>query len=288
MSAILNDITGHYQAATLGWYSYLFPVANHLFGMLAVIEIAWSGLSWALEKQDITSLWVEFLKRIMVIGFFYAILLHGHLWIPAIIKSFMLLGSGASHIDKLDPSNLFDQGLSIANSILIPLERKNLLTHAFECLIGVATAFIVILSFAIIAGELVVTLIESYLVVGAGVLFLGFGSSRWTSSFTTKFLNYALSVGCKLFFLYLVVGVGANMAEHWGQRIIEGGIISLAPLLEVMGGSLVFVYIAWSIPHKAVGLMSGAVGANFGGALATSTLLLSQLKRLLPRRKRRP
>jgi type IV secretion system protein TrbL len=274
MTAILNDITQQYQAATVGWYSYLFPIANHLFGLLAVIEIAWSGLSWALEKQDMTSLWVEFLKRIIFLGFFYAILLHGHIWIPAIIKSFMLIGSGASHITKLDPSSIFDQGISIANSVLLPLEKKNLFSVGLDAwVIGLVTAITVVLSFTVIAGELVITLVESYLIIGAGVLFLGLGSSRWTTSFTTKFLNYALSIGCKLFFLYLIIGVGANMAAHWGEKIVEGGLSSnMVPFLEVMGGALIFVFIAWSIPNKAASLMIGSVGASFAGLFATTQL----------------
>lgn len=281
MTAILNDITQQYQVATVGWYNYLFPIANHLFGMLAVIEIAWSGICWAIEKQDMSSLWVEFLKRILFIGFFYAILLHAHTWIPAIIKSFMMIGSGASHIQKLDPSSIFEQGISIANSVLVPLEKKNLFTAGFAYIIGSATALIVALSFAVIAGELVVTLVESYLVVGAGVLFLGLGSSRWTTSFTTKFLNYSISVGCKLFFLYLIIGVGANMAQHWGQLIVEGGLTNMTPFLEVMGGSLVFVFIAWSVPHKAASLMGGTVSASFAGIFATSNLLQGAVKNVV-------
>lgn len=279
MIAILNDITGQYQTATIGWYSYLFPVANHLFGMLAIIEIAWSGICWALEKQDMTSLWTEFLKRIVYIGFFYAILLHAHAWIPAVIKSFMIVGSGAAHIEKLDPSSIFDQGIGIASSVLVPLEKKNLFTSGLALVIGGGTALIVALSFAVIAGELVVTLVESYLIVGAGVLFLGLGSSRWTNSFTTSFLNYSLSVGCKLFFLYLVIGVGANMAQNWGQRILEGGVTNMAPFLEVMGGSLVFVFIAWSIPQKAASLMNGGVSSSFSGIFTSSNLLYQAFKK---------
>ncbi len=273
MTAILNDITTQYAAATTGWYQYLFPIANHLFATLAVIEIAWSGLSFALEKQDMGSLWVEFLKRIVFIGFFYAVLLHGHVWIPAIIKSFMLIGSGAAHIDKLDPSSLFSQGISIANSMLVPLEDKNLFTHFLGFFVGALAALITVLSFAIIAGELVVTLVESYLVVGAGVLFLGLGSSRWTNGFTVKFLNYAISVGCKLFFLYLIVGVGANLAQSWSQLIVAGGLTSMAPFLEVMGGSLIFLFVARSIPHKAAHLLSGSISANFAGIFATTQMV---------------
>lgn len=277
MSAILNEITQSYQQATIGWYSSLFPVANHLFGILAVIEIAWSGIWWAVEKQEMTSLFTEFLKKIIVLGFFYSVLLHAHVFMPIITKSFMLLGADASHITKLDPSAIFEQGMSIAANVLIPLEKINFLTNASCYFIGGITCLVVAVCFAIIAGELVVTLIESYLVLGAGILFLGFGSSQWTRESAIRFLNYGMNVGCKLFFLYLIIGVGSHMADHWGETIVSGGDYNMLPYLEVMGGALVYLFITWSIPHKASQLMSGVLHANISNTMSTVNLFNSSI-----------
>lgn len=270
MPHLLNDITQQFQSATVGWYGYLFPIANHLFAALAVIEIAWSSIWWALDEGSLTSLWSEFLKRIVSIGFFYAILIHGSTWIPAIIKSFMMLGAGASHIEKIDPSSVLSQGMSIAASVLVPLEHEQLWSNPLAFLIGGFTAVVVAVSYAVIAGELVVTLIESYFVVGAGVIFLGLGSSRWTTSYTTHFLSYAMNVGCKLFVLFLVVGVGVNMAMHWGEMIIQGGAQDMTPFIEVLGGSIVFVFITRSIPNKVSSLMNGSFHSSFSGIVNTA------------------
>jgi len=46
------------------------------------------------------------------------------------------------------------------------------------------TALVVVIAFAIIAAQLLVALVESFIVMGAGVLFLGFAGSRWTKFFT--------------------------------------------------------------------------------------------------------
>lgn len=217
-----------------------------------------------------SSLWQEFLKRIIQIGFFYALLLHAHTWMPAIIKSFVMLGSHASHIDRLDPSSIFSQGISIAGSVLVPLEKLSLFSSGGIYLLGLITALIVNVSFVIIAGELVVTLIESYLILGAGVLFLGLGSSRWTNNYTVSFFTYALNVGCKLLFLYLIIGVGANMAQHWGERLVETGSQSLSPFLEVLGGSIVFLYVTHFIPSKAANILAGPMHNNFSGVTNTA------------------
>ena len=271
MSQILTHITQQYQSATLGWYNTLFPMASHLFGGLAVIELAWSGISWTLEHKDVSLLWSELLKKIISISFFYAVLLHAHEWLPAIIKSFMVAGSSASHIQTLDPSSILDQGISIASSVFKPLGLVGLLTSPLAIFVGVITAITVLIAFAMIAGILIVSLIESYFVVGSGILLLGFSGNRFTTQYATGFLSYAFSCGAKLFTLYLIVGVGSHMTSTWGEMLTTASIKNFSPFFEVMGGALVYVFLAWSIPHKAESLIHGSSGATFSGLSTVST-----------------
>jgi type IV secretion system protein TrbL len=269
MSTILTDITQSYQQATSVWHGYLFPVAQHLFGMLATIEIAWSGVLWAMYKSEESSLWIEFLKKMLTIGFFYTVLVNSQTWIPAIIKSFVQIGAGASNITALYPSDILDQGISVAASVLRPLLDAGLLHAGIALIVGSCTALIVIICFALIAAELVVSLIESYVVVGAGVLLLGFSANRFTAAYSSKYLNYAICVGIKLFTLYLIIGVGSTLATNWGQLILQGGSKNITPFLEVIGGSLVFYWVTKAIPNKAESLISGNANST-GGALTTA------------------
>ncbi len=273
---ILTHITQQYCNATTSWYSTLFPIASHLFAMLAIIELAWSGIWWAIEKSQITSLWTELLKKVMVIGFFYTIMFNAQNWIPSIIRSFMFAGASAAHISHLDPSSLLDQGISLASSVFVPLEKTGLLgaMNVGGWFIGTVVAIFILLSFVVIAGLLVVTLVESYIVVGAGILMLGFSASRWTTQYAAGYLSYAVSVGTKLFILYLVVGVGSNLAVTWGNLIATGGLTNLTPFFEVLGSSLIFASIAMTIPSKASSIVSGATHASFSTlAAATGTAI---------------
>lgn len=268
-TAILTDITQQYSHATSGWYAYLFPLASHLFAMLGIIELAWSALWWTLEKNDVTSLWTELLKKIISISFFYFILLNAQTWIPAIIKGFMVAGAGASNVSTLDPGSILDQGISIATSVFVPLTHNGILNalNIGGWLVAIFVAIIILICFASIAALLVVTLVESYIVVGAGVLMLGFSSSRWTSQFATNYLMYAINVGVKLFVLYLIVGVGANVANTWGNLILTGGLTNLTPFFEVLGGAMVYAFLAQSIPDKASSIISGGSNSSLSGAL---------------------
>src|SRR5579883_661852 len=82
-SAILDQ----YRAQRITWFTAVWPYANNLFGLLAVIEFAWSAAVMLLEKADLQSWTSALVRKIMWLGAFYALLLNGRTWIPAIIDS---------------------------------------------------------------------------------------------------------------------------------------------------------------------------------------------------------
>jgi type IV secretion system protein TrbL len=186
--------------------------------------------------------------------------------VPAVIQSFSQAGATASGLSDLSPTGVFDQGLALANKILNATADLGLLDGFFASLIAGITALVVVIAFAIIAAQLLVALVESFIVIGAGVLFLGFAGSRWTKFFTERYLSYIASVGVKLFVLYLIMGVGMGIAERW-MPVLERGGFSPIPFFYVMGGSLVFVFLTWHIPSVAGSMMAGAVSLSLADAV---------------------
>src|SRR5258708_38072293 len=71
------------------WTTNIWPYANTLFGLLAVIEFAWSAAVMLLKKSDLQSWTSALVRKIMWIGCFYALLLNGRTLIPWIIQSFV-------------------------------------------------------------------------------------------------------------------------------------------------------------------------------------------------------
>src|SRR5882757_1244398 len=106
-SAILNQYRG--QRTT--WFTAVWPFAKTLFGLLATIEFAWSAAVMLLEKSDLQSWTSALVRKIMWIGAFYALLINGRIWIPAIIDSFTQIGAGAAGLGgPLNPGDVFMQG----------------------------------------------------------------------------------------------------------------------------------------------------------------------------------
>jgi type IV secretion system protein TrbL len=173
---------------------------------------------------------------------------YGPVWIGDIISSFSQAGSAISgqvQLTPSDPSSVFNCGTDIANAMLESTSENqgmtlgNLLPMIEIVLTSMICALGVVLAFAIIAGQLLITLIESYIVIGAGVFMLGFTGSRWTLVFGEKYVGYAVSIGIKLFMLELIVGLGFALGQQWGS-LFANGIAPPETYIEVVGAALVF------------------------------------------------
>jgi type IV secretion system protein TrbL len=257
-STILNDIVRDYESISSAWTATLLPIAQAVFWTLVLIELVWSAVWWVVDREDGLGVITALLRKVLAVGFFYALLINGPTWIRAVIDGFTQAGASASGLTDLSPSGVFDQGLALANKILNSVEGLGILEGIFPSLVAVFTALVVVVSFAIIAAQLLVALVESFVVIGAGILFVGFSGSRWTKFFTERYLSYLASVGVKLLVLYLIMGVGMSIAARW-VPILERGGFSPIPFFYVMGGSLVFLFLTWHIPSVASAMMVGAV-----------------------------
>lgn len=249
---ILNDIGGAYASATASWLGILQPLAQRLFLALATIELIWSGIWWANASRQDDVVLVPILKKVVTLMFLYTVLLLAPSWIPTIIGSFIRAGQLASGFESLDPSTVVDVGIDVAAGMFQAIDSVFALITAPWWLF-IAPLFVVF-SFSIIAGVLLMTLIESYVVIGGGILVLGFAGSRWTASFSEGLLVYGMRVGVKLFVLYLLIGIGMELPETW---IAEDFTLWPDPrrFFEVMGGATIFAMIVWRVPEFAASML---------------------------------
>jgi type IV secretion system protein TrbL len=270
-SNILDQVGQTYQGAASSWEGSLFAIAKSLFVKLALIELLWFGIWWTIERDDPRNFLVALLRKMMALLFFWAILLNFDTWIPAIISGFTQAGQTAAGTGALTPSTVLDRGLEIATTITTTANNIGLLDGVSgigKYLLAGLAALGILLAFGVIAGQMLVTLIESYIVVNAGVLFLGFAGSRWTTTFAEKFLSYAVSVGVKLFVTYLIIGAGQHISDTWASTITTDMVVS--DYLTILVGALVYMFLAWQIPSLASSMLTGAVSMTLGSAMATA------------------
>jgi len=271
LGQILNDIVQLFRDATGAWYGELLPIAQNLFFLLALITIVWSAAWWVIERDDLSEVFVSFLKRLLALGFFWALLLNANVWIPAVIDGFATAGQRAASAPSggtatLNPALILEQGMGISNSVLDSVRQAGILQNLGTAIVGGVSTLVILLAFVVIAAQLVVTLVEMYIVIGAGVILLGFAGSPWTLQFAERYLSYAVAVGIKLFVLYLILGLGSAIVGEYTPTIAQAGLTTDA-LFVLIAGSLIYMFVAYSIPSFAGSLLGGSVNLTLGSAV---------------------
>jgi type IV secretion system protein TrbL len=197
----LDQITSLYQNCAKQWEAVLGGYALRLFWLLAAIEFAWAAIRLVFRNADLADGLSELANQIFFIGFFFALLINATRWTGAIVDSFKLAASETLKRNGapagIAPSDIFDTGLNVASAVF-NLWTATSVSMSLAATIG---AFIILICFALIAAAMIMALVESYIVLSAGVLLLGFGGSRWTKDFAVKTVVYAVSVGAKLFMI---------------------------------------------------------------------------------------
>lgn len=252
-----------YQAAS-EWSPRLQGYALKLLASLALIQLIWTFMPLVMKQADLGEVVAELIRFFMVIGFFYAVIEHSVPWATAVVDSFREAAGTASGLGRaLQPGDMFAVAVNFSRTIV---EGISLFSPGKAVLIALVGC-LVLLCFAFIAAFMFVTLVESYVIINASVLFFGFGGSQWTRDFAIAPLRFVVAVGAKLFVLTLIVGIIVTSAKSWLAAYTNDE----ASLMTLAGLALVCAYLTKTIPELIGGMISGTSmggGSALGGMAA--------------------
>jgi type IV secretion system protein TrbL len=251
------------RASANSWSGVLRGYATDIFWTLAIMQFVWKFGLLALKQTDITEIAAELIRWIVIIGFYAALLLYSVDWAQAIINSFRQAGAAAAGTSaQLQPGDLFALAVELGRTV-----ASVGLTDPVTAVVVALSATLIVMCFTFIAAFLMVTLIEAYFVINAGVFFMAFGGSEWTREYALAMLRYAVSVGAKLLVLQLIVGIIMTSARTWQAAYTYDE----TSMLTMLGVSLICAYFCKTLADKVQALISGVSvggGATLGGMAA--------------------
>ena len=240
------------------WSAKLYDYAIRLFWLLASIQFIWTFMPLVMKQADFGEIVGELLRFVLVIGFFLAVMKYSVEWSTAIVDSFRDAAASASGLGRaLEPGDMLAVALDFGRTMV---EGISVFSPAKGLLIAVC-AILVLACFAFIAAFMFVTLVESYVIINASVLFFGFGGSQWTRDFAIALMRFTVAIGAKLFVLTLIVGLIVQSAKQWLAAYTNDE----ASLMTMVGLALVCCYLTKTIPDLIGGMISGT---SMGGGSA--------------------
>ncbi len=266
--SLLNGVQSKFQPLQYQWGAKIRGYAQRLFWALAAVDFGWTCITYIIEKNDIGDMLGSLVRKVMTISFFFTLLKMSDTWIPMIINSFTQIGqdaagSGASST----PDQIVSTGWSTALAMYQAVANKGLTDKIAMTIPVTALSILCFLSFLFVAVQLLVTLIETYIAIGAGIIMLGFGGSRWTTDMASKYMQYAVGTGVKLMVIYLIVGAGQTLFDQ--NAMIDANQI-IKSCMTAMGAGFVYAYLAFQIPSIASSMMSGSPSMSAGGMMGAA------------------
>ena len=291
-TGLLDAIQQVFQTASGGWLTHATGAAQDLFRALALLEISWVAIQWALKRPELHELVGSLTLKIMFFAVFYfgVIGMAPH-WVPMLLSMFhraglIVTGSGSSPSGALTPSNpsaIFGESWTAIQGLEQLVHQHlsaNPLYAGQDVLWGLCSAFaalVFFLAYALIAFEALLINIEASVILGAGVFMLAFAGSSWTTTFSEKYVSYVFSIGVKYFVLTVILVAGVHLPTYI-QHVFtalgqDKGGGPFAPLAASMV-TLVYGVTGLMAPGIAGSMLSGSpslstgsfMGAAAGGA----------------------
>ena len=257
---MLDQVVTEFATRATSWQTVVMNAAMFLFWTLGTISLVFTFGFMALRKADIGEFFAEFIRFILFFGFFLWLLRNGPAFANSIIQSLARIGEQASGVASVTPSGIVDIGFMILKQAF----RNSSIWSPVDSFIGVALSVGILILLAVVAVNMLLLLVSGWLLMYAGIFFLGFGGSRWTSDMAINYYKTVLGVAVQIMTMVLLVGIGNDLLSSFYARMNTGTLN-----FEELGVMLVFcvalLMLVNRVPPLVAGVISGTGVGNAGG-----------------------
>ena len=255
---MLDQVVTEFATRATSWQTVVMNAAMFLFWTLGTISLVITFGFMALRKADIGEFFAEFIRFILFFGFFLWLLRNGPAFANSIIQSLARIGEQASGVASVTPSGIVDIGFMILKQAF----SNSSIWSPVDSFIGVALSLGILILLAVVAINMLLLLVSGWLLMYAGIFFLGFGGSRWTSDMAINYYKTVLGVAVQIMTMVLLVGIGNDLLSSFYARMNTGTLN-----FEELGVMLVFCVALLMLVNRVPPLVAGIItGSGIGGA----------------------
>ena len=255
---MLDQVVTEFATRATSWQTVVMNAAMFLFWTLGTISLVFTFGFMALRKADIGEFFAEFIRFILFFGFFLWLLRNGPAFANSIIQSLARIGEQASGVASVTPSGIVDIGFMILKQAF----TNSSIWSPVDSFIGVALSVGILILLAVVAVNMLLLLVSGWLLMYAGIFFLGFGGSRWTSDMAINYYKTVLGVAVQIMTMVLLVGIGNDLLSSFYARMNTGTLN-----FEELGVMLVFCVALLMLVNRVPPLIAGIItGSGIGGA----------------------
>jgi type IV secretion system protein TrbL len=279
-STILDTATDKFKVAADAFGSRVQQIGIGLLLKLALIQISLSGLMILLGRVELEEIIGTVVKWILSTSFFGAVILFSQNWLPAIINSFAKIGQIGSGLGELTPSAIIDQGIDLQNVMVQAFNTGSgndggavdALRLFVPSMILTGLCFLILLSFTVLAAQMVLIQIQGYFWIAFVPVLMGFGGISFTRDIAVGSLKGGITIGVKTMCIYLIAGVAGTLAPIMGDGMAAVTLSDWSPLFWPVMVALILAYLSFQLPKLAGDLLNGTASLSAGDAASNMAM----------------
>ena len=270
-TGILDTMLATIAGYTTGSSGTITGYATSLYGILILLDFILAVLLNIGETDHIKQL----VRKVLFYGFWIWIIREWGTLCDALLDSLMITGTAVGGVDASvlkTPSLLIDSGLEIAKPYMDYASEMSWLeitTSPLNWLMAVIGYAGVVLAFGILALQIFITYVEFYIASALLLIFIPWGSFKYTSFVAEKAIGAVISYGTKLMMLGAVYGLSSGIIDSM-TITLNNGEPDPSTVLASMLGPFALCLLCWQAPGMAAGLMTGAPTLSAGTAAGTA------------------
>jgi P-type conjugative transfer protein TrbL len=283
----LDNIMQQYYNLTSKWQSTILPVATEIFWTFFFFEFLYQLVFKKILAFDVQKIAIFFIVRVFTAYLYAQIFLDPGFYL-GIVEFFLNLGAKASGFainivsdnpfSSFSPSSILNVANCLWNQVFAEIGNMNLAQSIIYGLPFVAIVVGVYILAAIMAVGLLISAIQSYIVLFAGFVLCGFAGSSWTQNYWQRYLSYVGGVAIRLFVTCLMLGIVEQNTNYLFSKMIGMGTTDwigfLSNLLLVFVSMLINTILVLKIPATAGSVLSGTINSGLGDLFTAGAVMM--------------
>lgn len=312
-AGVLNTINNDLCTQGQNFFTASIPIGDAIFAAVATISIGTTFVAYFFEFKSLSGALQKIVSVLFVIAIPWAILKFAETVLPGWFNVALALGNTITGENiSPNPDSIFVTGAglagqmmaSVANVLLHDATQHNLnigmaLVDVVSAVVAILGALILLITFTLLAIEMLVAFCQGYIALSIGVFQLGWSASSATSNLATAYWGLVSSAITRIIVTMSIIGIALTEAQRWIRQIQQMQVLDpantksgpdLLTLLQIplLGIALLFlvvkvtefasaqltgrpVYSAGAAgavgAGRAVGGAAGAMGGAIGGGM---------------------
>lgn len=258
----MNNVMQKYQEATNSWAGVMQSAASRLYISLAGISLVWTMGQLPFHRSSFAEFFGELIRYVVFTGFFYWLLINAPQLSDSIIDSLMKLGSEASGQGGVYPSDVVDVGFKLYDTVCVKISKNFSFDMLGYYICAWLISVVIMILMALVGINMLLQLCAAWVLAYAGIFFLGFGATKWTSDIAINYFKTVIGLGASLMTMTLLVGIGTSIIKANIDMLTAGG-QQLNELGVVLISALTLFLLVDKLPAMVAGIINGSsIGAS--------------------------